>query len=110
MPNPTDISEHLTDSRRIEHKDRAVRDNVTNSDWSNTQLTRLVAIDKHFRNVRFSNATFDACYLRNCRFDSCDFTGVKFSSTNLFGRNLCATFLESRRYASKDKTASKTSS
>lgn len=85
MNNRVDISEHLTDSHRIEHKDKAVRRDVANSDWSNTQLTRLVAIEKCFTKVRFSNATFDACYLRNCRFDSCDFTGARFTSTNLHG-------------------------
>lgn len=85
MPKPTDISKLLNDSHRVEHKDKAVPDNVANSDWSNLQLIRLVAIDRRFKKVNFANSTFDSCYLRDCQFDSCNFTGVKFSSTNLHG-------------------------
>jgi len=85
MGSHVDISGYLTDSHRIEHKDKAVREDVVNSDWSNIQLIRLVAIERRFTKVRFRNVTFDACYLRNCQFDSCDFTGAKFSSTNLHG-------------------------
>jgi hypothetical protein len=85
MSNHADLSGCLTDSHRIEYKDKAVRSDVANSDWSNLQLLRLVAIGKRFTKVSFANATFDACYLRNCRFDSCNFTGVRFSSSNLHG-------------------------
>lgn len=85
MTKPTDISKHLTDSHRIEHKDKAVPKDIANSDWSNLQLVRLVAIGKRFTKVSFANTTFDSCYLRDCQFDSCNFTGAKFTSTNFHG-------------------------
>lgn len=82
---PADITQLLTDSHRVEHKDKAVPQDVANSDWSNLQLIRLVAIRRRFTSVSFANTTFDSCYLRDCQFDSCNFTGAKFSSTNLHG-------------------------
>jgi uncharacterized protein YjbI with pentapeptide repeats len=82
---PANISQLLTDSHRVEHKDKAVPQDVANSDWSNLQLIRLVAIKRRFTKVSFANTTFDSCYLRDCQFDSCNFTGTKFSSTNLHG-------------------------
>ena len=85
MPKPSDISPLLIDSHRVEHKDKAVSKDVANSDWSNLQLIRLVAIKRRFIKAKFANTTFDSCYLRDCQFDSCDFTGAKFSSTNLHG-------------------------
>ena len=80
-----DLCKYLTESGRAEYKDKAVKADVTKSDWSNTQFVRLVAIGKRFTEVNFSNDTFDACYLRNCQFDSCNFTGTRFVSTNLHG-------------------------
>lgn len=85
MPKSANISQFLTDSHRVEHKDKAVPQDVANNDWSNLQLIRLVAIKKRFTEVSFANTTFDSCYLRDCQFDSCNFTGAKFSSTNLHG-------------------------
>ena len=85
MPKPADISKLLTDSHRVEHKDKAVPKDVANSDWSNLQLIRLVGIGRRFTKVSFANTTFDSCYLRDCQFDSCNFTGSKFTSTNLHG-------------------------
>jgi hypothetical protein len=79
----TERSQHLLDSQRIEYKDRALRTNIADSDWSNLQLVRFVAIKKRFTNMNFSNSTFDACYLRDCQFDGCNFTGARFSSVNL---------------------------
>lgn len=89
MTNPVDLSQYLTDSHRVEHKDLAVRSNVASSNWSNLQLIRIVAIRKQFKEVDFRYTTFDSCYLRDCQFDSCNFTGAKFSGTNLHG----ATFI-----------------
>jgi uncharacterized protein YjbI with pentapeptide repeats len=83
--NRVHLDDYLTDSHRVEYKDKAVRIDVADSNWSNLQLVRLVAIRKRFKKVDFSNSTFDACYLPSCSFDSCNFTGVKFSSTNLHG-------------------------
>lgn len=94
-------AQHLTDSHRVEYTDKAVRENVANSDWSNLQLARLVAIGKRFTKVDFSNSTFDACYLRNCRFDSCNFTGARFSSTNLHGANFVGCIFD---YATFERT------
>lgn len=81
----TDLSKILIASNRVEHKDKAVPNDVEDGDWSNLQLVRLVAINKTFKKVNFANTTFDNCYLRDCRFDSCDFTGSKFSLTNFHG-------------------------
>lgn len=78
-----ELSAYLTESHRGELKDKAVRQNVKKSDWSNLQILRLVAIGKQFREADFSNSTFDSCYLPRCSFDSCDFTGAKFTATNL---------------------------
>lgn len=75
----------LVDSKRIEHKDKAVPADVNGANWSNLQFVRLVAIGKRFTKVKFANTTFDSCYLRDCLFDTCDFTGVRFSGTNLHG-------------------------
>ena len=80
-----DLTKLLTDSNRVEYKDKAVRADVSGGDWSNLQLVRLVAIGKRFTKITFANSTFDNCYLRNCQFDSCNFTGTRFSSTNLHG-------------------------
>ena len=83
--NQVHLDDYLTDSHRVEYKDKAVRIDMADSNWSNAQFVRLVAIRKRFTKVDFSNSTFDSCYLTNCSFDSCNFTGVKFSSTNLHG-------------------------
>lgn len=97
----SDLSQHLTDSHRIEYKDKAIRANLADGDWSNLQLVRLVAINKRFTKVSFANATFDACYLRNCQFDSCDFTGTKFCSTNLHGAKFSGCIFD---YATFERT------
>lgn len=81
----TDLSRWLTDSHRVEYKDQAIREDVNDSDWSNLQLTRAVAMKKRFKGVKFSNTTFDNCYFRDSYFENCDFTGAKFLSTNLHG-------------------------
>ena len=101
MSSHADLSQHLTDSRRIEFKDKAVRANVENGDWSNLQLTRLVAIERRFTKVKFANTTFDACYLRNCQFDRCNFTGVRFTSTNLHGAKFTGCIFD---YATFERT------
>ena len=85
MANSEDLSTVLVDSHRVEYKDKAVPEDIENSNWSNHQLVRLVAIGKRFTKVDFSNTTFKSCYLRNCEFDSCNFTGSRISSTNLHG-------------------------
>lgn len=101
MTKPADISQLLTDSHRIEHKDKAVPKDVENSDWSNLQLVRLVAIGKRFKKVSFANTTFDSCYLRDCQFDSCNFTGAKFTSTNLHGAKFTGCIFD---YAAFERT------
>jgi hypothetical protein len=101
MSNSEDLSQYLTDSHRIEYTDKAVRTNVENSDWSNLQLIRLVAIEKRFTKVSFTNTTFDSCYLRNCQFDSCNFIGSRFSSTNLHGANFVGCIFD---YATFERT------
>ncbi|WP_315716653.1 MULTISPECIES: pentapeptide repeat-containing protein [unclassified Bradyrhizobium] len=95
------LEEYLTNSHRVEYKDKAVRINVEDSDWSNLQLVRLVAIRKRFKKVDFSNSTFDSCYLPSCSFDSCNFTGVKFASTNLHGATFTGCIFD---YATFERT------
>jgi hypothetical protein len=97
----TDHSQYLIDSQRIEYKDKALRANIVDSDWSNLQLVRFVAIKKRFTKVNFANSTFDSCYLRDCEFDSCDFTGVRFSSANLHGAKFIGCIFD---YATFERT------
>ncbi|KAB2937051.1 MAG: pentapeptide repeat-containing protein [Hyphomicrobium sp.] len=97
----TDLSEYLTDSQRLEYKDKAVRSNIVDSDWSNLQLVRLVAIGRRFTKVSFANTTFDACYLRDCQFDCCNFTGARFCSTNLHGAKFTGCIFD---YATFERT------
>src|SRR4051812_48697503 len=96
-----DLTGYLTESGRVEYKDKAVKCDVSASDWSNGQLVRLVAVRKRFKKVNFSNSTFDACYLRNCHFDSCDFTGARFSSSNLHGATFTSCIFD---YATFERT------
>lgn len=96
-----DISQDLAESHRIEHKDKAVPNDLSNKDWSNIQFVRLVAIKKRFTKVNFKNTTFDNCYLRDCQFDSCNFTGSKFTSTNLHGAKFTGCTFD---YATFDRT------
>jgi pentapeptide repeat protein len=96
-----DHSECLIDSQRIEYKDKALRANIADSNWSNLQLVRFVAIKKRFTKVNFANSTFDSCYLRDCQFDSCNFSGVRFSSTNLHGAKFAGCIFD---YATFERT------
>ena len=68
-------------SHRREYKDKALKASMANSDWSNLQLVRFVAVKKRFTNISFANTTFDASYLRDSQFDSCNFSGARFTST-----------------------------
>jgi hypothetical protein len=96
-----DLSERLAESHRIEYKDKAVRCDIEEENWSNIQFVRLVAINKRFTKVDFANSTFDSCYLRNCQFDTCNFAGVRFSSTNLHGATFTGCMFE---YATFERT------
>jgi uncharacterized protein YjbI with pentapeptide repeats len=78
-------TEVLKSSKRAEHKDKLVSENVEGEALSNILFTRLIAKDRSFSKVDFKYTIFDACYLRNCRFDTCDFTGCRFVATNLHG-------------------------
>jgi hypothetical protein len=97
----TDHSQYLIDSQRIEYKDKALRADIVDSDWSNLQLVRFVAIKKRFTKVNFANSTFDSCYLRDCEFDTCDFTGARFSSANLHGAKFIGCIFD---YATFERT------
>ena len=59
--------------------------NISNCDYSNKLMLRLVAKDKKFEKVNFRYTIFDSCYLRNCSFDSCNFTGCRFIGVNFYG-------------------------
>ncbi|WP_164730049.1 pentapeptide repeat-containing protein [Rhodomicrobium lacus] len=97
----TKLSAFLGESQRIEYKDKALRNDIGDDDWSNLQLIRFVAIKKKFRKINFSNTTFDLCYLRDCQFDSCNFTGSRFSSTNLHGARFIGCIFD---YATFERT------
>jgi hypothetical protein len=75
----------LSESGRIEEKDKKFLSGISDSKYENRQFIRLVAIDLAFKNVSFRYSTFDACYIRNCRFEKCNFTGVRFVGSNLIG-------------------------
>jgi hypothetical protein len=74
----------LTESNRIEQKDKKFDADVSGESFMNHLFVRLVAKGKKFTNVDFKYTIFDTCYLRDCNFDSCDFTGCRFVGTNLY--------------------------
>jgi hypothetical protein len=78
-------NEMLTESGRVEHKDRKVTGDVAEESFVNCLFIRLVAKRARFTNVDFRYTIFDACYLRECRFDSCTFVGCRFISCNFYG-------------------------
>jgi uncharacterized protein YjbI with pentapeptide repeats len=73
----------LSDSNRIIETDKQLRLDLEGTNFSNRLFLRLVAKQRHFKNVDFKYSIFDTCYLRNCNFDSCDFTGCRFVATQL---------------------------
>lgn len=75
----------LTDSRRVEQKDKTFGGDVTKERFFNHLFTRLIAKGRRFTEVDFKYSIFESCYLRNCVFNSCDFTGCRFVATNLHG-------------------------
>ncbi len=75
----------LSNSNRIEQKDKKFDADVSKANLTNQLFIRLVAKGKRFANVDFKYTIFDACYLRNCIFDTCDFTGCRFVGTSLYG-------------------------
>ncbi|WP_343319356.1 pentapeptide repeat-containing protein [Sphingobacterium multivorum] len=46
---------------------------------------RGVATNFLFKNIDFSQAIFEGCYLKDCRFINCKFEGAKFNNCNLQG-------------------------
>jgi uncharacterized protein YjbI with pentapeptide repeats len=74
----------LTESNRVEQKDKKFDADVSDDSYINHLFIRLVAKGKRFTNVDFKYTIFDTCYLRKCTFDTCDFTGCRFIGTNLY--------------------------
>lgn len=75
----------LVNSNREHLSDLRFDTNVSNTEYSNKLLLRIVAKGKRFENVDFKYTIFDTVYLRNCIFESCDFTGCKFIGVNFYG-------------------------
>lgn len=91
----------LSESQRVEQKEKMFREDINGHRFSNILFTRLVAKDRKFTKVDFKYSIFDACYLRGCIFDSCDFTGCRFVNSNLNGSSFTGCTFD---YATFEKT------
>jgi hypothetical protein len=74
-------------SNRKHHIDEIFNEDVTDGEFRNRLLIRVVAKNRKFKNVDFKYTIFDTCYFRQCVFEECDFIGSRFAGTNLHGSN-----------------------
>lgn len=85
--------EKLIDSKRFELKDKMFFSDLKEGKYFYIEhlkfekylFTRAVATNFLFKNIDFSKAIFDSCYLKDCRFTNCNFVGAKFTNCNLQG-------------------------
>ena len=75
----------LSNSNLASQIDKKFDGDVSNQRFSNQLFMRLIAKEKRFTNVNFTQSIFDSCYIRKCVFDSCNFTGCRFIGSNLGG-------------------------